>query len=156
MHKLLLGAVLLVSTVGAMAHDYKVGDLHIENLHTRVTRPGQQNAGAWITITNKGNQPESLIAVSSPIADHGEIHTMTMTDGVMKMREIEHLDIPAGQTLTMKPGKGEHLMLMKLKEPLKEKQMVPATLTFKNAGKVEVTMHVMKADADTAESAHKH
>jgi copper(I)-binding protein len=42
----------------------------------------------------------------------------------------------------MKPGAGLHMMLIGLKEPLKEDASFPMTLEFERAGKVEVKVIV--------------
>jgi len=71
---------------------------------------------------------------------------MEMAGMVMKMRPLAGLDIPAGQSVTLKPG-GEHIMLMGLNGPLREGQSFPLTLTFEKAGAREVTVPVGKAGA---------
>jgi hypothetical protein len=71
---------------------------------------------------------------------------MEMAGMVMKMRPLAGLDIPAGQSVTLKPG-GEHIMLMGLKGPLREGQSFPLTLTFEKAGAREVTVAVEKPAA---------
>lgn len=108
----------------------------------RATVGKQANGAAFLQIENRGKSDDALLSASSPAASRVEIHTMSMEGDVMKMRALEVLDIKAGQTLAMKPGSGAHLMLMGLKKPLAAGDKVPMTLTFRNAGKVEVTAEV--------------
>ena len=71
-----------------------------------------------------------LVAVSSPLAGVAEIHEMRMDGDTMRMRALSNgLELPAGQTVELKPG-GFHVMLMDLKQPLKDGQAVPVTLVF--------------------------
>ena len=91
----------------------------------RATVPQQKATGAFMQLT--AAQPIKLVSVQSPVAGVSEIHEMTMSDGVMKMRAIPALELPAGKAVELKPG-SYHLMLMDLKAPVKDGDMVPLTL----------------------------
>ncbi len=85
---------------------------------------------------------------------------MTMDNGVMKMRPVDGLDLPAGKPVTLKPG-GYHIMLTGLAKPLQEGQSFPLTLEFAKAGAREVTVSVQKVGAmgpggDAARRRHDH
>ena len=71
---------------------------------------------------------------------------MTMQGGVMKMRSLAAIDLPAGQAVVLKPG-ATHIMLMGLKQPLRAGESFPLTLEFEKAGKREVNVTVEKAGA---------
>ena len=86
-------------------------------------------------------------AYSSPVADRVEVHTMSMDGDVMRMRAVPALVIPAGGHVDLAPGDGYHLMLIGLKRPLKVGDRVPLTLTFANAGHVDVEMPVRERGA---------
>jgi len=122
----------------AQAADYDVGSIHISQPWSRATPKGATSAAGYMTITNKGAVPDRLNCVSSDASAQCQIHTMTMEDGVMKMRPVEGgLEIAPGATVTLKPG-GFHMMLLDLKHPLEQGQNVKATLKFDNAGTVDV------------------
>lgn len=107
--------------------------------------PGKaENGVAYVTITSP--TADRLVSASTPVAKQAELHTMSMQGMVMKMRQISGVDIPAGQPVTLKPG-GEHIMLMGLKQPLREGQSFPLTLDFEKAGPRTVTVTVEKAGA---------
>ncbi|HYZ40658.1 MAG TPA: copper chaperone PCu(A)C, partial [Stellaceae bacterium] len=89
---------------------------------------------------------DRLVSASTPAAKKAELHTMSMQGMVMKMRPLAGLDIPAGQPVALKPG-GEHIMLLGLKQPLREGQSFPLTLDFAKAGQRTVTVSVEKAGA---------
>ena len=122
----------------AQAADYDVGSIHISQPWSRATPKGATSGAGYMTITNKGTVPDRLNCVSSNASAQCQIHTMTMEDGVMKMRPVEGgLEIAPGATVTLKPG-GFHMMLLDLKHPLEQGQNVKATLKFDNAGTVDV------------------
>jgi copper(I)-binding protein len=99
----------------------------IKDPWVRATVPQQRAAGAFMDI--RAEQIVRLVAGRSPVAGKVEIHEMAMDGGVMKMREIPGIDIPQGQTLSLKPG-GYHVMLIDLKQPIKADEIVPITLEF--------------------------
>ena len=99
-------------------------------------------AGGYVTLTNVGKEPDTLVSASLPMASEGQVHTMTMTKGVMAMRRLEGgLAIAPGATVTLRPG-GDHLMFLKPTAQLKEGESVAGSLTFAHAGTVPVTFVV--------------
>ncbi|WP_018698540.1 copper chaperone PCu(A)C [Amorphus coralli] len=133
---------LALAPLSAHAHDYKVGALEIEHPWTRATPPGAAAGGAFLIIVNEGTEADTLIGAASPVAGRVELHTMTMDDGVMKMRQIKGgIEISPGDTATLAPG-GNHVMLMDLKEQIVTGKTVPLTLTFEKAGSVDIDLAV--------------
>lgn len=156
---LFAASALLAASVGAQ--EYKVGDLSIDHPYARATVPGQTSGGAYLTLENRGNSADALVAAQSPAAQSVEIHTMAMSDNnVMRMREVSAIDIQPKGKIVMQPGDGYHLMLIGLKAPLKAGDKLPLTLTFRKAGKVETTITVedgkQKTGAGAAEAHHSH
>jgi copper(I)-binding protein len=97
----------------------------------RATVQGQKATGAFMKLTAK--DAAKLVSVSSPAAGVAEVHEMKMDKDVMKMAALPNgLDLPAGQTVELKPG-SYHVMLMDLKAPLAADSTVPVTLTFQDA-----------------------
>jgi periplasmic copper chaperone A len=139
--KFLAFAVSLVFASAALA---QTGQLEVGNAWARATPAKAENGVAYLTI--RTSTADRLVSVSSPVAKKAELHTMEMSGMVMKMRPLAGLDIPAGQSVTLKPG-GEHIMLMGLNGPLREGQSFPLTLTFEKAGAREVTAAVEKPGA---------
>lgn len=135
-------AIVLAWAAPAAAADVKAGDLQITTPWTRATPKGAKVGGGYLVITNTGKTADRLTAGSSDISERFEIHEMTMTDGVMKMRPLASgLEIKPGQKVELKPG-GYHIMFMDLKKPLAQGDTVKVTLTFEKAGKVEVEFPV--------------
>jgi copper(I)-binding protein len=129
----------------------KVGSIKVENAYTRATVPGQQVAGGFMKIENKG-AADQLVSASSPVAGEVQLHEMAMDGNVMKMRQVKDIAVPAGGAVELKPG-GLHLMFMNIKAPLTAGESVPVKLKFAKAGEVEVKMPV---NAMGAQGATKH
>jgi len=138
---LALAASLIFAATGAMA---QTGTVEIKDAWARATPGGAQTAAVYATLTAPAG--DRLTAVSTPAAQKADLHTMTMDNGVMKMRQIAGLDLPPGQAVTLKPG-GYHVMLTGLAKPLKEGDSVTLTLTFEKAGTREVSAPVQKVGA---------
>jgi periplasmic copper chaperone A len=97
----------------------------------RATVAQQKATGAFMQLTAVKNT--RLVQVSTPVAGVAEIHEMSMADNMMRMRPLTAgLDLPAGKTVELKPG-GYHLMLMDLKQAIKEGDEVPLTLVLEGA-----------------------
>ena len=124
----------------------------------RATVSAQKATGAFMQITSA--QDARLVEAKSPVAGVVEVHEMVMEKDVMKMRAIKGLDLPAGKTVELKPG-GYHVMLMDLKEQMKEGATVPVTLVIEGKDKKRSTVEI-KAPVKPlttpakAEPEHKH
>jgi len=127
----------------------------ITDAWVRGTVPGQKATGAFMSITSATDA--TLVSATSPAAKVVEIHEMAMDGGVMKMRAIDKLALPAGKSVDLKPG-GYHVMLMDITAPLGEGQTVPVTLTFLGKDGKKTTQEVKaQVKALTASgSMHKH
>ena len=133
-----LGVLALITACGAQAQSIEVKDAWV-----RGTVPAQRGTGAFMEITTQ--HAVRLLSVDSPVAASVEIHNMTMTNGVMKMFQVDGVDIPAGKTVKLAPG-GYHVMMMGLKQQMKTGERVPLKLTFELADKkrelVELSVEV--------------
>ena len=105
----------------------------------RATVSAQKATGAFMQITSA--QDARLVEAKSPVAGVVEVHEMVMEKDVMKMRAIKGLDLPAGKTVELKPG-GYHVMLMDLKEQMKEGATVPVTLVLEGKDKKRSTVEI--------------
>ncbi len=120
----------LSRVVPAQATDYDVGSMHISQTWSRATPKGAAAGAGYMTITNKGTAPDRVSCVADDASAQCQIHSMTMDDGVMKMRPVEGgLEIKPGETVALKPG-SFHIMFLDLKHPLEQGQSVKATLKF--------------------------
>ena len=122
--------------------DESAASIQIEKPWARASIIQSRPAAAYLTIVNRGNKPDRLVSISSPIAGKVSIHLSEMTNGVMRMSPMHGLAIEAGARATFRPG-GLHLMLMKLRTPLRNGDKLPLTLSFEVAGKIEVQAHIL-------------
>ena len=126
----------------------------VEGAWVRSAVPGQQGTGAFMKIT--AAQAMQLVGVSTPVAGTAEVHEMKMDGDVMRMRAISKLELPARQTVELKPG-GYHVMLMDLKQPLTPGSTVPLTLTLRDAKGIESKLELkVPVAAAPAGGGHKH
>ena len=116
----------------------------------RATVAAQKATGAFMTLTSTQNA--RLVGVSSPAAGVVEVHEMKMENDMMKMRQLPALDLPAGKPVKLAPG-GYHLMLLELKQPLKDGDKVPLTLEIEDAQKVRSKV-VVDAPVKPLNAAH--
>ena len=100
----------------------------------RGTVQGQMATGAFMKLQSA--KDARLVEAASPVAGVVEIHEMTMQNNVMRMRAVQALSLPAGRAVELKPG-GYHVMLMDLKQQMKEGEVVPVTLVVETAGRRE-------------------
>jgi len=129
------------------AGDVNAGDLVISQAWSRATPNGAKVGTGYLTIENKGKAADKLIGASGDISPKIEVHEMSMNNGVMKMRPVDGgLTIEPGKTVKLSPG-GYHLMIMDLKNPLKQGDKLLLTLQFEKAGKVAVTLDVQGVGA---------
>ncbi len=119
--------------------------LSVENAWARATATSAKTGAVYMTIVGHG-APDRLVAVAAPTAGEAELHQTIRDGNVMKMRPVDGLPISAGRPITLAPG-GYHVMLMDLKQPLREGQSFPLTLTFQKAGTVQTTVTVKGAGA---------
>src|ERR1700720_4826985 len=133
-----LGLLAVLFAAPARAEEVRAGDLVITQAWSRATPSGAKVGGGYLTIENKGSVPDRLIGGSADIADKVQVHEMAMNNGVMTMRPLDKgLVIEPGKTVKLAPG-GYHLMLLDLKNPLKQGDKLPVTLEFERAGKVKL------------------
>ncbi len=137
-------AASLAATVPAAAD----GPLTVEDARARILLPSRPGA-AWLTIRNAG-EADRLVGAESPAAERIELHTHIHEGGVMMMRKVESVEVPASGAAALEPG-GDHLMLFGLKAGLKAGDRFPLTLWFEKAGRVDVEMRI----APLAETAPK-
>jgi len=104
----------------------------VENAWARATVPGQKVAAVYLEI--RSDEPAKLIGVRSSAASSAEIHSMSNDGGVMKMRQLKSIDLPAGQTVRLAPN-GNHIMLQDIKQPLQPGTRVPVVLIVEQKGK---------------------
>lgn len=128
------------------------GEVSVSDAWSRATAPGQVSAVVGLRITSQ--KDARMVALSSPAAAEAQMHSMTHENGMMKMRQLDSLALPAKQEIVLGAG-GDHLMLINLKKPLKAGDVVPLTLTVQFADKSTEQVSV-KAVVQPLTHAHHH
>lgn len=149
MKSLVLASLLLCSAV--LAQQAPV----VSDAWARPTVQGQSAGGGYLRIENKGGAADRLLSATADVSVRTELHSMTMDGDVMRMRQVEAIDVPAGGTVELKPG-GLHLMFMGLKAPLKAGTTFALTLRFEKAGEVKVQAQVAPRTHEHGPPGHKH
>ena len=138
-------ALLLLPTM-LMADDGYNANLMITDAWARPLPAVSKNGAAYITLMNHSSESDRIISAKSSVAKKVEVHTHIHKDGVMSMKKVDALEIPVGQTVVFKPG-GLHLMLMGLKQPMKEGAEFSIDLHFEKAGDMTVTVKVRQPES---------
>jgi len=138
--------VLMLAAIGALSMQAAwAANISVSDAWARATMPGQKVSGAYMQIQSDADA--KLISVSSPAVPRVEVHEMKMDGDVMRMREVQAIDLPKGKTVSLEPG-GYHIMLMNLPKPIAAGEVIPLTLTIESGGKRQ-TVEV-KAEARAA------
>lgn len=152
-----LAAIILLAAA-VIVHPSKaqgVDGLRIADAYVRSSGSAAQAAAAFMTVQNTGNAADRLIAASAAaIAGTVELHTVVKDGDVMRMRAVPAIDVPAGQTVTLRPG-GFHVMLMGLRRPLAPGESIELNLEFEKAGRRTISVPV-RALSPGDSPAHKH
>jgi len=107
-------------------------DISVSDAWARATMPGQKVSGAYMQI--QSDTDARLVGVFSPAVPRVEIHEMKMDGDVMRMREVQAIELPKGKTVSLEPG-GFHIMLMNLPKPIAVGEVIPLILTVESGGK---------------------
>jgi hypothetical protein len=117
--------------------------LTIQDPYVRLAPPHAPATGAFMLIKNTGNSDRQLVKAESNVAKTVQLHNHINENGVMKMREVPNIDIPANAQAELKPG-SYHVMLIDLTTPLNEGDSVPLTLHFDDGSSQQVSAPVRK------------
>ena len=128
---------LMLSLLGMSLH--VSAQTTVDDAWVRATVPGQPSSGAFMRITSTTDS--KLLAVTSPVAKTVQIHQMSMNGDVMSMGPVEAINLPAGQTVELKP-EAYHVMLIDLKGQIKEGDTVPLTLTVEDTQGTKASIEV--------------
>ncbi len=105
--------------------------ISVKHAYIRSSIPGSTISSSYMVIENKGEKTVTLLGANSKISPRIEIHQHSMSDGMMRMRQLNSIDIHAKQSIVLQPS-GLHLMLFDVKKPLQAQQKIELTLNFSN------------------------
>ena len=117
----------------------------VANAWARTSPMSAEMGAAYFDITSPIDDALTDVSVDMSVAMMVQIHETTMKDdGTMGMQEVDEVALPAGETVSLKPG-GYHVMLMNLKAPLETGSTVTLTLTLKSGATLTVDAEVREA-----------
>lgn len=141
MKSYLIMSLIALSSLSSQAMATVADDIKVEQAYVRAVPPNQPISAAFMVIENTDMNDHQLRAASSPAAQVVELHTHTQENGMMKMRQVPEINLPAGAQAILKPG-GLHIMLINLTAPLSTDHKVPLTLQFEDGSQKQLELPV--------------
>lgn len=154
MFKPVLCALLLCAAPAYASSTNNAQDVRVSDAYARPTVAGQSQGGAFLRLHNPSTRAQTLLSAETPIAARTELHTHIHENGVMKMRQIKGIRIPAKGTVVLEPG-GLHLMFFDLKHTLEVGKSFPVKLKFDTGRSQTVTVTVRPLEK-TKTQGHQH
>ncbi|EKE17058.1 MAG: hypothetical protein ACD_10C00643G0004 [uncultured bacterium] len=153
MKKLSLLTLGLMFSAGVLAA--AADQVSVENPYVRLAPPNAPATGAFMVIKNNGDKAIKILKADNPVSRVTELHTHLNDGGVMKMRPVPGIDIKAKGQAILQPG-GLHVMMIDLKAPMKEGDVVPITLSFDDGSSKQVDAKVVRPMAAGMPMEHRH
>ncbi|MCC7412724.1 MAG: copper chaperone PCu(A)C [Gammaproteobacteria bacterium] len=145
-----LAPVLLLTGRLLHAADHPI---HVIDPLAYETPPTAPTAAVYLVMHNTGTAADRLVGAATPAAGRVEIHTVELTGGVMRMRPIDGVELPAGGSAALRSG-GQHLMLMDLPRPLRAGASLELTLRFQHAAERRISVPIVSRVGTPAGAAH--
>ncbi|MES9856182.1 MAG: copper chaperone PCu(A)C [Sedimenticola sp.] len=123
--------------------------------YARAVPPGQPNSASFMVLTNNSSMDHALVAAESSVSNVVELHTHINDNGMMRMRRVDKIDLPAGKMVMLQPG-GLHIMMIGLKRQLKPEESIDLTLAFDDGSKKMLSVPVRKLQMRMMKGSMKH
>jgi copper(I)-binding protein len=130
----------------ATASQALAGDVIAMHAFARATAPTAVNGAAFMVLMNQSDSDLAVVAAQTEVAERAELHTHIKDGGVMKMRHVDQIALPAGQEVVLQPG-SFHIMLMGLKAPLVQGEQFALQLELSNGQSLAVSLPIESAGA---------
>lgn len=144
MNKISLLAAGLLFSAGVLAG--AADQISVQDPYVRLAPPNAPATGAFMVIKNNGDKDVKVMKADNPVSKVTELHTHLNEGGVMKMRPVPSVEVKAKGEAVLKPG-GLHVMLIDLKAPMKEGDVVPITLTLDDGSTKQFDAKVVRPQA---------
>ena len=138
----------------AVMHAAWASDVQIQDPYVRAVPPGQRVTAAFFVAVNASTQPRAIVKAQTDTAERAELHEHIHDGGVMRMREVPRVVIPAGGRLAFEPG-GYHVMLIGLKRALQPGERIDLTLVLDDGSRITVHPEVRRVQPHGG-AAHQH
>jgi len=135
--------LLLCAAWGSVQAETAAKSIAVSDAYVRAVPPGQPNSAAFMALSNRSAADHALVEVRSDVAQAVELHTHSMKDGMMQMRRVAQIDVPAGGETRLQPG-GLHVMLIGLQRDLQPAEAVSLQFEFEDGSLLELSAPVRK------------
>lgn len=136
-------------------HATQAKDISITNPVVREVPPNAMATGSFMTFTNNSTKKITLVKASSNAANRVELHTHKNENGMMRMRQVPNITIPANGETKLQPG-GLHIMLMDIQQPIQKGQHISITLTFEDGSEKTIRVPVKSMMMKKMNHSHHH
>lgn len=140
---MLASALGLLSLCGPVMAAGVADSVEVGAPYVRAVPPGQPNSASFMSLTNKSSMDHALVGAESSVAEVVELHTHINDNGMMRMRRVDKIDLPAGKMVMLQPG-GLHVMLIGLTHQIQPDEMVDFSLIFDDGSKKALSIPVQK------------
>lgn len=113
----------------------------VEQAGARAVAPGVPVSAAYMTIRNDADTDHALVAAHSEVARSVEMHSHDHVDGMMQMRRLDSVPLPASTPVTFEPG-GLHIMLIGLLQPIRAGDVIAIEFEFEDGSRKPVEFAV--------------
>ncbi len=127
------------------AQEFTLGSVAIAGPWSRAMPPNAPNGAAYFRVENHGGEPDRIVSARTDIAETVELHVHDMEGGMMKMRQVESIEVPAGGEVRLEPH-GLHVMLFGLNQPLVDGESFKLTVVFEKAGELDLMVDIKRTE----------
>lgn len=128
-------------------------ELDIKNAVVPEAPPTAKVLTAYMQLHNPADTLQTVVSISSAQFERIEMHRTEIADGIAKMKPVEHIRIPAGESAELKEG-GMHLMMYRPDSRYRAGDCVELVLHFANNSTQRIRASVEKRQGMVDHSHH--
>ncbi|EIK52409.1 hypothetical protein YO5_06391 [Stutzerimonas stutzeri TS44] len=129
--------------------------LAVSQAWSRAMPPSAPTGAVYFVLDNVGQQDDRLVAARTPRAEKAELHTHVHEGDMMRMRQVDSVAVPAGESVRFQPS-GNHVMLFGLKQPLVAGERFELMLEFEHAGEITTDVDILDEAPAAPPAANPH
>ena len=116
----------------------------VSDAWVRLPAPGADRTAAYLTLENRSDAALLVEGVVSPRFARSELHSMSQDGGMMRMRQVQQIEVAAGDTVMLAPG-GLHVMLFDPDAELVEGEAIPLAILANGQLLTELNVEVRRS-----------
>lgn len=122
--------------------------LHVASGYIELGATPDRPSAGYFTVEG-GEQPVDLVAVTADLAQRVEMHESVMENGMMTMKPLRSVPVPAKGEMAFAPG-GKHLMIWNINPAAIEAGRLPMVFIFTNKDRILFDLKIKKQAAAPA------